>query len=225
MAEIVAVDDKSVLDDLQLLKARFFRKISVLKALAKSVEDAYELNQATEEDCITLQIELEELSVLREKYEADFDAFQRSNLGSQFTQEVSDVDKVLKEDVVEFIDLKTRVNKILSKIRHEKEVTTPELEDIYSLSSQMDTKEWKIAKSTAKENNNNVVEENPFRRLKSLAKGVVIIFVFYFGLGLAIYLAQQKGATNAKGKSNLFTFCGQYIDTNVVKADPQMNLI
>ncbi len=204
MAEIVIVDGKPVLDDLQLLKARFFRKIRVLKALLESVEDAYYFNEATEKHCNMLQTELEELSVLRERYEGEFDVFQRSRVGSQFPQEVSVVSKELSEDVVAYIALKTRVIRILCKI-HDKEDNITR-----SLSSQIDAHEStdqeeqdlpKIVNSAVKEEEK-VVEASSFRCLMSLVIGVVIILVFYFGLGLVIYFAQQNSNANAVGKAN-----------------------
>ncbi len=210
---------KQGLSNVSSSKTKFWRKMTELKAITGSIQDAYEEGEATQQDYKILEIEMEELRDRRHQYETMVDDF-KMNFGAVAValQDAAEVDKAFNDSLEAYINMKLMVDSLMRSILglrqpgSEISLTNASEEDLESLDSILDSaldSDWSSIKSEETKDN-----AQPGSRVKkyllSLGIGVVIIFVFYMGLALIINYSLSNQDKNQGGEQILQLYIVSY---------------
>ncbi len=182
---------------LQPLATKFCRKINDLKGLRHSVQDAVSKSQATTEDYDMLKLELENLAELRQKYEEYADEF-IANFGSTHVKEVSAARKSVEENINAARNIKVNVDILIRSVRiqlagegRDEPETVEAIKD--GVQSEHELEKQDEEKGESKEDYPGNGKTMSWKtKVVMIVIGLIIVIVFYSGLGLIIQAVQSS---------------------------------
>ncbi len=206
------------LDNLHNVKSKFSKKIHELKALRHSTEDALKHDNVTEGHIGKLQAQLEHLTVLRQKYEDQVEAF-NVNFASEHLYDATHVEKLFDESQIAYLNTTVNIGKLIRSIhsrldgdvelkigdffKQKQEEPNDKDED---LNDHVEVEGLDSEEEGDKKDNEKLEAkgEKPANYCKTIALYILIVIVVYFVLGLIISLVLSSRSKNDSGtKTNL----------------------
>ena len=206
---------QAALVNLRHLNSRFHNKIQELNALKTTLEDA--LDEPTEEttekrvthqECEVLKTKLKSLSELKQKNENLAEAF-NIKFGLFASGEAANVDKEFEDSVAAYYKLKVDVERLIRRLRRKlttsenhggEDIVEKDVENIPDDTSKGDGDKGDQKSSDESDDDQpdktNVVQEG-MALWKKVAIGMVVVIVFYCGLGLVINHVLEGRAKSA----------------------------
>ncbi len=180
---------KAALAHLQVVQAKFCRKINDLKALRHSIKDAVAQEDSTEEEYNEVKEELAILVELRQEYEASVNEFNAKSGWKKNQDQVVEVNRVVDGNLDAARNVKVSLEMLLRKIRKQLAFSEETNTDINS------------EEESESESDNELDEANNGKTMSKkwmIVFGLITVIVFYGGLGYIIKTVQDNRRNSGK---------------------------